>query len=114
MRVLVAACLLCLGPLFSLPSFAQDVAVEHILRAHVFNQVFEGFAFYSVTIEDDQRQADGSREVTAVASGRFLENAKRVKVLVLMVGEQVIGGQVLQETGLPPCLTPKESPASSL
>jgi hypothetical protein len=114
MLVLVAACLLCSGLLFSLPGFAQDVTVEHVLRAHAFNRAFEGFAFYSVTIEDDQLQADGSREVTAVASGRFLESTKRVKVLVLMVGEQVIGGQVLQEAGLPPCLTPKEGPASSL
>ena len=53
MLVLVAACLLCRGLLFSLPGFAQDVTVEHVLRAHVFNQAFEGFDFYSVTIEDD-------------------------------------------------------------
>lgn len=114
MRVLVAVGLLCSGLLFDLPSFAQGVMVEHVLRTHVFNQAFEGFAFYSVTIEDDQLQADGSREVTAVASGQFLENTKRLKVLVLMVGEQVIGGQVLHDTGLPPCLTPREGPAASL
>jgi hypothetical protein len=94
------------------PLLGQDAKLEQALRAQVFNQVFDGFEFYRVIIEDDQTQADGSREVTAVASGKFLDNTKRVKVLFLIIGEQVIGGQVLEETGLPPCVS--LSPSSSL
>ena len=86
---------------------ADEAVLERVLRTQVFNRVFEGFDYYYVTIEDDSPQADGSREVTAVASCRFLQNAKRLKVLLLIVGEQVIGGQVLEGTGLPPCFTPE-------
>jgi hypothetical protein len=93
---------------------AQDTVLEGVLRSQVFNKVFEGFDFYHLVIEEDHAQSDGSREVTVVASGKFLENTKRMKVLFLIVGEQVIGGQVLEGTGLPPCLTPEESRKSSL
>jgi hypothetical protein len=89
-----------------------DNSLERLLRVQVFNRAFEGFDYYYVTIEDDQPQADGSREVTAVASGRFLQNTKRMKVLLLIVGNQVIGGQVLEGAGLPPCLAPEESRTS--
>ena len=82
---------------------ASDQSLEQVLRGHTFNHAFEGFDYYSVTIEGDRLQADGSREVTAVASGRFLENTKRLKILFLLVGNDVIGGQVLEEAGLPPC-----------
>ena len=105
---LVMACLVGGGT----PAVAQDAMIERVLRAQVFNKAFDGFDYYYVTIEDDQVQADGSREVTAVAGGKFLQNTKRLKVLVLMVGEQVIGGQVLEGTGLPPCLTPEQGHSS--
>lgn len=114
MRVFAAVSLLCGALLSSLPGYAQDDMVEQILRTRVFNRAFEGFAYYSVMIEEDRLQADGSREVTAVASGRFLENTKHVKVLVLMVDEQIIGSQVLQEQSLPPCLASEQGPSSSL
>jgi hypothetical protein len=91
---------------------APDDSLERLLRAQVFNRAFEGFDYYYVTIEGDQPQADGSREVTAVASGRFFQHSKRMKVLFLIVGNQVIGGQVLGGTGLPPCLAPEESRTS--
>ncbi|MCC6139620.1 MAG: hypothetical protein IT389_03270 [Nitrospira sp.] len=45
----VAACLLCSGFLFSLPSFAQNVKGEHLLQTHCFNQACEEGAFYLVT-----------------------------------------------------------------
>lgn len=82
---------------------APDQSLEQLLRGHTFNRAFEGFDSYSVTILDDRSQADGSREVTAVASGRFLQNTKRIKILFLLVGDHIIGGQVLEEAGLPPC-----------
>lgn len=63
---------------------ASDSSLERLLRLQVFNQAFEGFDYYHVRIEDDRSCTDGSREVTAVASGRFLESTKRMKVLVLM------------------------------
>jgi hypothetical protein len=91
---------------------AQDASVERLLRVKVFNQMFEGFDFYSVQIEEDHPQNDGSREVLAVASGKFLQHAKRLKVLFLIAGEDIIGGQILEGTDLPPCL-PAESDARS-
>lgn len=93
---------------------ASDNSLERLLRAQVFNRLFEGFDFYHLVIEEDEPQTDGSREVTVVASGRFLERTQRMKVLVLVVGEQVIGGQVLESTGLPPCLSGGSNRASSL
>ncbi len=113
MRLLCAlgmAMLLCLAA----PAFADEAPVVTILRAQAFNHVFEGFEFYHVTIESDLTQADGTHEVTAVASGTFLEHTRRVKVLFLVVGETVIGGQVLEETGLPPCIPSSGTQASSL
>jgi hypothetical protein len=91
--------LLCL----TVPAFADDLPLVALLRAQAFNQVFEGFDFYHVAIENDLARADGTREVTAVASGKFLEHTRRVKVLFLLAGEKVIRGQVLEEEGLPPC-----------
>ncbi|ULA64128.1 MAG: conserved exported protein of unknown function [Nitrospira sp.] len=114
MPVLVAASLLCSGLLFSLPGFAQGVTVEHVLRAQVFNRAFECVVFYSVAIGDGRLQTDGSREVATVASGRFLKHTKRVRRLVPMVGEQVPGGQVLQEAELPSCLLSEQGSSLSL
>lgn len=105
LAVFIGAIFLHAGPVAT----ASDDPLERLLRAEVFNRAFEGFDYYYVTIEADHPQTDGSREVIAVASGRFLENTKRLKVLFLIVGAQVIGGQVLEGTGLPPCLAPEES-----
>ncbi|MEW6543454.1 MAG: hypothetical protein AB1411_07570 [Nitrospirota bacterium] len=99
LRVAAVAWLL-VGPF---PAGAQDQTLERLLRAQAFNQEFEGYDHYQVTIEADRSQQDGSREVTAVASGRFLEHVKRLKVLFLIVGDQVVGGQILEQQGLPPC-----------
>ncbi|MGQ0812580.1 MAG: hypothetical protein ACT4OO_15340 [Nitrospiraceae bacterium] len=112
MQIVVSCLVAAMLSLACLPVFAQDAALERLLRAQVFNRVYDGFDFYHVVIEDDRPQADGSREVTAVATGRFLDNWKRIKALFLIVGEQVIGGQVLEGNGLPPCRS--SSPSSSL
>jgi hypothetical protein len=114
MRIGIGASFVCGLLAMGVSAFAQDAFLERLLRVQVFNKAFEGFDYYYVTIEEDEPRADGSREVTAVASGKFLENTKRLKVLFLIVAEQVIGGQVLEGTGLPPCLTPEESRKSSL
>ncbi|MDP3089975.1 MAG: hypothetical protein Q8N04_04815 [Nitrospira sp.] len=103
MRLWLATMLTCTILHTGLSIAAPDQSLEQLLRGHTFNHAFEGFDYYSVTIEEDRSQADGSREVTAVASGRFLENAKRLKILFLPVGNHVIGRQVLEEAGLPPC-----------
>jgi hypothetical protein len=50
--------------------------VERLLRVQVFNKAFEGFDHYSVTIVEEQAQADGLREVTVVASGKFLDRGR--------------------------------------
>ncbi|MBI4002960.1 MAG: hypothetical protein HY348_14415 [Nitrospira defluvii] len=97
-----------------LPAGATDDSLERLLRAQAFNREFEGFDSYYVMIEADQPQADGSHEVLAVASGKFSDNTKRMKVLFLIVDDQIIGGQVLEGTGLPPCLAPEHRPSSSL
>lgn len=94
--------------------FAAADSLERLLRAQAFNREFEGFDSYYVMIEADRPQADGSHEVLAVASGKFSDNTKRMKVLFLMIGDQIIGGQVLEGTGLPPCLAPEHRPSSSL
>ena len=112
MRMIFAAALVAGMLAASSPSLAQDLTLERVLRTQVFNKVFEGFEYYYVTIQEIQAQSDGSREVTAVASGRFLDRVQRVKVLFLVVGEQVIGGQVLEGSGLPPCLAPEGSHSS--
>ena len=103
MRYWIATMLTCTVLHAGLSIAAPDQSLEQVLRGHTFNHAFEGFDSYSVTIEEDRSQADGSREVTASASGRFLENTKRLKILFLLVGNHVIGGQVLEEAGLPPC-----------
>jgi hypothetical protein len=107
-RLWLATMLTCIVLHPGLSIAASDQSLEQLLRGHTFNHAFEGFDYYSVTIEEDRSQADGSREVTAVASGRFLENTKRLKVLFLLVGNHVIGGQVLDEAGLPPCHASEE------
>jgi hypothetical protein len=99
---------------FTVPVFANEPQLVALLRAQAFNKVFEGFEFYNVTIESDLAQTDGTHEVTAVASGRFLEHSRRVKALFLVGGDSVIGGQVLEETGLPPCIPSSGTQASSL
>ena len=57
---------------------------------------------YHVKIKRDVTNTDGEHEVTAVASGKFLDQTRRVTVLFLIVGETVVCGQVLDEQGLPP------------
>lgn len=108
--VLGTVVLLCL----TVPAFADEPALVALLRVQAFNKVFEGFEFYNVTIENDLAQADGTHEVTAVASGTFLQNTRHVKALFLVVGDTVIGGQVLEEKGLPPCISSSGTRASSL
>lgn len=112
MRLWLAAMLICVGLPSGLSAAVSDQSLEQLLRGHTFDHAFEGFDYYSVTILEDRSQADGSREVTAVASGRFLQNTKRLKILFLLVGNHVIGGQVLDETGLPPCHASDEPRAS--
>lgn len=112
MRLWLATMLICMVLPAGLSAAASDQLLEQLLRGHTFDRAFEGFDYYSVIIEEDRSQADGSREVTAVASGRFLQNIKRIKILFLLVGNHVIGGQVLEETGLPPCHASDEPRAS--
>lgn len=94
--------------------WAADDSLERLLRAQAFNREFEGFDTYYVKIEADQPQPDGSHEVLAVASGKFSDNTKRMKVLFLIVDGHIVGGQVLEGTGLPPCLASEHRPPSSL
>ena len=94
--------------------WAADDSLERLLRAQAFNREFEGFDTYYVKIEADQPQPDGSQEVLAVASGKFSDNTKRMKVLFLIVDGHIVGGQVLEGTGLPPCLASEHRPPSSL
>lgn len=92
---------------------AEDASLVTLLRAQAFNKMFDGFDYYHVTIERDVEQAEGEHEVTAVASGKFLDQTRRVTVLFLVVGETVVGGQVLDEQGLPRCIVsvqPREEP----
>lgn len=83
--------------------WAQDAALEQLLRQKVLNQQFEGFDFYDVIIEDDRADSNGARIVTVVARGRFLQQEKWMKALILLAGEQVIGGEILEGHDLPPC-----------
>lgn len=85
-------------------SQAEDASLVTLLRAQAFNKMFDGFDYYHVKIERDVTTTDGKHEVTAVASGKFLDQTRRVTVLFLIVGETVVGGQVLNKQGLPPCL----------
>ena len=94
--------------------WGADDSLERLLRAQAFNREFEGFDSYYVKIEADQPQPDGSHEVLAVASGKFSDNTKRMKVLFLIVDGLIVGGQVLEGTGLPPCLAPEHRSSSSL
>ena len=86
------------------PTYAEDPPMVTLLRAQAFNKMFDGFDSYHVRIERDVTNTDGEHEVTAVASGKFLDQTRRVKVQFLVVGETVVGGQVLEEQGLPPCI----------
>lgn len=94
--------------------WAADESLERLLRAQAFNREFEGFDSYYVRIEADQPQPDGSHEVLAVASGKFSDHTKHMKVLFLIVDGHIVGGQVLEGTGLPPCLAHEHRPSSSL
>lgn len=89
----------------AVPAFADDPPLITLLRAKAFNSAFEGFDYYNVMIESDLTKEDGTREVTAVASGKFLEHTRRVKALFQVSGQTVISGQVLEEEGLPSCAT---------
>ena len=95
-------------------SFADDSSLVALLRAQALNHMFDGFEYYYVKIEKDVVQPDGTHEVTAVASGKFLDQTKRVKVLFLVAGETLVGGQVLEENGLPPCIVLFHPPETSL
>jgi len=94
--------------------WGADDSLERLLQAQAFNREFEGFDFYYVKIEADQPQPDGSHEVLATASGKFSDNTKRMKVLFLIMDGLIVGGQVLEGTGLPPCLAPEHRSSSSL
>ena len=94
--------------------WGADDSLEHLLRAQAFNKEFEGFASYYVKIEADDPQPDGSHEVVAIASGKFADSTKRMKVFFLIVDGLIVGGQVLEGTGLPPCLAPEHRSSSSL
>ena len=94
--------------------WGADDSLEHVLRAQAFNREFEGFDFYYVIIEADQPQPDGSHEVVAIANGKFSGNTKRMTVLFLIMDGHIVGGQVLEGTGLPPCLAPEHRSSSSL
>ncbi|HBR49279.1 MAG TPA: hypothetical protein DEA71_04265 [Nitrospira sp.] len=85
-------------------SHAEDAPLVPLLRAQAFNKLFDGFDYYHVRIERDVININGEHEVTAVASGKFFDQTRRVKVQFLVVGETIVGGQVLEEQGLPPCL----------
>ncbi|WP_447984740.1 hypothetical protein [Nitrospira sp. Nam74] len=96
-------CVSLLGLLLVVPAQAETASLEHLLRSQVFSKEFEGFDSYYVTIEADDVQPDGSREVLASASGTFLDRVQRLKVLFLLVDDRVVGGQVLEKEGIPPC-----------
>ncbi len=85
-------------------SYAEDTSLVTLLRAQAFNKMFDGFDYYHVRIERDVTNTNGEHEVTAVASGKFLDQTRRVTARFRVVGETVVGGQVLNEQGLPPCL----------
>ncbi len=85
-------------------SHAEDTSLVTLLRAQAFNKMFDGFDYYHVRIERDVTNTNGEHEVTAVASGKFLDQTRRVTARFRVVGETVVGGQVLNEQGLPPCL----------
>ena len=112
MRFWLATMLTCMALHPGLSAAASDQSLEQLIRGHTFNDAGEGSDFYSITILEDRSQTDGSREVVAVASGRFLERTRRLKILFLLAGNQVIGGQVLEETGLPACHESDEPRAS--
>lgn len=85
-------------------AYAEDASLVALLRTQAFNQLFDGFDYYRVTIERDVAKENGEHEVTAVASGKFLDQTRRVRILFLLAGETVVGGRVLEEQGLPPCV----------
>ncbi len=104
MRILIAGCVIWSAVAsWAMPARAQDAALERLLRTQILNQQFEGFDFYEVVIEDDRSEANGVREVTVVARGRFLTQEKWFKALIVLAGEHVIGGEILEGQGLPPC-----------
>lgn len=114
MRIIPSMLIVGLLGFGAVPVHAESTHLETLLRAQAFNKEFEGFDYYRVIIEADQVQSDGTREVVAVASGRFLENVKRLKVLFLIVSDRVVGGQILEHNGLPPCAASSHSNGHSL
>ena len=94
--------------------WGADDSLERLLRAQAFNRNSKGFDFYYVKIEADQPQPDGSHEVLATASGKFSDNTTRMKVLFLIMNGFIVGGQILEGIGLPPCLAPEYRSSSSL
>ena len=114
MRIAVIAVIQFLVLAGGTTGWGADDALEGLLRAQAFNREFEGFDSYYVMIEADHPQPDGSHEVLAVASGKFSDNTKRMKVLFLIMDGHIVGGQVLEGTGLPPCLAQEHRSSSSL
>ncbi len=95
-------------------SHAEDASLITLLRAQVFNKMFDGFDSYHVRIDRDVTISGGGHEVTAVASGRFLDQTRRVKIKFLVVDETVVRGSVLEEQGLPPCIVSVQPREESL
>jgi hypothetical protein len=115
MRILVVLGITALCAGIVPPTYADNTSLETLLRTQVFNKVFEGFDFYQVTIERDVANSDGMREVTAEAKGKFSEHTRRLKALFQLDGQTVVGGQVLEEEGLPACSSSGEHhPVSDL
>jgi hypothetical protein len=96
------------------PVWAEDAALEGLLRGHFFNKEFDGFNYYLVEIETDRRESGGVREVTAVAKGEFLGQIQRIKAMFLILGDRIEGGQILEKNGLPPCLSASPKSKKSL
>jgi len=84
---------------------SSQAALLTLLRTHPqgFDKKFEGFSSYTITIHEIAPQLDGSQLVTAEARGTFLGLEKRMTVLFLIMGDQILGGQILSATDLQPC-----------
>jgi hypothetical protein len=104
--VLVAAAVLASAPVGI--AVADGLDLETLLRRQVFNKEFEGYDSSWLAIEEDRPQSDGSREVLVSAGGKFLKQTKQLKALVLLVGDQVIGGQIIEKDGLSPCIATQD------
>lgn len=86
-------------------SASSQAALLTLLRTHPqgFDKKFEGFSSYTIIVHEIAPQIDGSQLVTAEARGTFLGLEKRMTVLFLIMGDQILGGQILSATDLQPC-----------